>query len=440
MTRSGKQLLASRLERLRSAALDPVVFETLGQFLQHGADQEVARIRPIAFAERFGLDPQQVITACLLGAREGLLVLLWDILCPSCQIPADVQDTLENLKQHSYCPACDLRYELDFANSVELIFRAHPELRNVETRTYCIGGPAFSAHVAAQVRLAPDERFVMEMNLTEGDYRLRGPQLPFSVNLRVSQGSRIGHYELSLRRPPNPESVPVLRSGAQVLTLTNDSGRELQIRLERTVGRQSALAAASASTLPLFRELFPEQVLSPGQIVSIANVTLLLADLPDAENLYLKLGDGPAFGRIRDRLLQLETLVRQYGGAVVKIVGEGMLSVFTDPEAAVRTACAVLEASPEESENRFRLAVHRGPALVTTLNDRLDYFGETVLILRRLQATGTAGELILTPDVADQSNVSDILNRLVVRMTPVEMSESDRIVCRCRMPVPAGVT
>jgi class 3 adenylate cyclase len=77
---------------------------------------------------------------------------------------------------------------------------------------------------------------------------------------------------------------------------------------------------------------------------------------------------------------------------------------------------------------------------VTTLNDRLDYFGETVLILRRLQATGTAGELMLTPDVADQSNVFEILNRLVVRMTPVEISESDRIVCRCRMPVPAGVT
>jgi eukaryotic-like serine/threonine-protein kinase len=134
--------------------------------------------------------------------------------------------------------------------------------------------------VAAQVRLAPDERFVMEMSLTEGDYRLRGPQLPFSVNLRVSQVSRIGHYELSLRRPPNPESVPVLRSGAQVLTLTNDSGRELQIRLERTAGRQSALTAASASTLPLFRELFPEQVLSPGQIVSITKVTLLLSELP----------------------------------------------------------------------------------------------------------------------------------------------------------------
>ncbi len=46
-----------------------------------------------------------------------------------------------------------------------MIFRAHPELRSAETRTYCIGGPAWSRHVVAQVRLARDERFVCEVDL-----------------------------------------------------------------------------------------------------------------------------------------------------------------------------------------------------------------------------------------------------------------------------------
>ena len=77
-------------------------------------------------------------------------------------------------------------FELDFANSIEMIFRAAPEIRDVEVQTYCIGGPAFSAHAVAQSRIAVGERFEMELGLVEGLYRIRGPQLPFAVDFRVS--------------------------------------------------------------------------------------------------------------------------------------------------------------------------------------------------------------------------------------------------------------
>ena len=40
-------------------------------------EQDVARIQPLAFAERFHLDPRQVVRACLLSVKEGLLTLLW---------------------------------------------------------------------------------------------------------------------------------------------------------------------------------------------------------------------------------------------------------------------------------------------------------------------------------------------------------------------------
>ena len=60
---------------------------------------------------------------CLHGAREGLLVLLWDILCPVCRIPSQVIDTLKVLREHAHCEACRLDYRLDFANSGPLIQR-----------------------------------------------------------------------------------------------------------------------------------------------------------------------------------------------------------------------------------------------------------------------------------------------------------------------------
>lgn len=428
-----KSRLGQRLERLREHHSDPAVVETLGQFLEHAPDQEVARIRPMVFAERFGLDLQNVIAACLLGAREGLLVLLWDILCPSCKIPADVQETLVELKSHSYCPACDLKYEIDFANSVELIFRAHPELRTVETRTYCIGGPAFSAHIVAQTRLAAGERFALELDLGDGAYRIRGPQLPFAVDFNVSPQGVQRRWELPFLRPPLPSTVPKLQSGSQVITLVNNTSRELQVRLERTAGRQMALTAAAASSLALFREMFPEQVLSPGQIVSVTNVTLMHAEIPHAVELYQRLGDGPAFRQVRETLTAIEEAVRQHGGAIVKIVGEGALASFVDPVAAARSAVSLLRSTATDA-SPLRIAIHRGPALVTTLNDRLDYFGENAHLLREILANTGPGELWLTSEVAMQPEVAQVLQAepLQIDIPPLQIGRHQTIIQRCR--------
>ena len=50
-----------------------------------------------------------------------------------------------------------LDFPLDFSKSVEMIFRANPEIRDSDVATYCLGGPEHSPHVAAQVRVAPGE-------------------------------------------------------------------------------------------------------------------------------------------------------------------------------------------------------------------------------------------------------------------------------------------
>jgi len=435
ITTNGRERLNERIERLTERRMNPAVIETLGQFLEHASDPEVARIRPLVFAERFQLPPKDVTDACLHAAKEGVLVLLWDILCPSCRIPADVQETLATLKDHGYCPSCDLRYEIDFANSVELIFRSHPEVRAAETRTYCIGGPAFSAHVAAQTRLQPGERFEMELMLTEGSYRLRGPQLPFVVDIRVSAAGGLSRFEFPLLRPPLPNSVPTLRQGQQVLTLFNDTNRELQIRLERTSDRSRALTAAAAAAIPAFREMFPNEVLAPGQIVSVTNITLLMAELCGTNELYQSLGDGPAFGKIREHLLQIDETIKSHGGAVVKFVGDGVLATFQESESAMSAIAALLSSANESLA--VRLALHRSSALVTTLNDRLDYFGEALHLLRMMLQRTEPNEATLTANVLPVREPLAIPQNDVLHITPVEymLPNTAVIAYRCHRNV-----
>jgi serine/threonine protein kinase/class 3 adenylate cyclase len=431
-----KQLrLKQRLDRLREQNIEPTLVETLGQFLEHASDLDVARIRPVVFAERFRFEPQRVVEACLRGAREGLLVLLWDILCPSCRIPADVQETLAALKDHGYCSACDLRYEIDFANSVELIFRAHPELRAVETRTYCIGGPAFSTHVVAHTRLAAGERFALELSLGDGVYRIRGPQLPFAVDLRVSPRGVVSRLDLPLNRPPLKNSVPTLRPGSQIITLINDTPLDLQVRLERTAARQLAFTAAEASSLALFREMFPSQVLSPGQIVSVTTVTLFQSQIHQAAELYQNLGDGTAFGKIRRELTQMDEVVRKCGGAVVKTVGEGVLATFADASAAVRAGLELLQSQRTADSLPLQVAIHSGPAMVTTLNDRLDYFGGTPHRVRDLLARAGPSELLLSETVAAQPEVAQMMRdgAVTADLLPLENGASHGIIHRWRI-------
>jgi serine/threonine protein kinase/class 3 adenylate cyclase len=405
-----------RLERLADQLIgrgvNPSVVESMSDFLAHAPAQEVARIRPLALAHRLGLDEQEVVAACLHAAREGLLVLLWDILCPVCRIPSDVRDTLRALREHGRCEACNLDFELDFANSVELIFRAHPDLRETEARTYCVGGPAHSPHVVAQVRLDPQERIELDLNLTEGVYRLGGPQLPFHAEFRVQPAAATGRWEAALSQGPAAGASRRLKTGRQVLVLTNDYAQELVVRVERTASRGDALTAARASSLALFRELFPDEILSPGQLVSVANVTLLATRLDEARLLYDELGDVRAFAVIHEHFRLLGECIRREGGAVVKTLGEGALAVFHETAAAVRAALDLQPLLARESATRnlrLRIGVHRGPAMAATVNDHLDYFGATVHhALQLLECTG-GGELVLTQAVAADSQVAALI-------------------------------
>jgi eukaryotic-like serine/threonine-protein kinase len=407
-----RRRLEQLLDRLGARGLEPAVVERLGDFLALAPPQEVARVRPLALARRLALDPAQVTAACLHGAREGLLVLLWDILCPVCRIPSEVKDTLKALRDHGRCEACNLDFDLDFANSVEMVFRAHPEVRDAEVATYCVGGPAHSPHVAAQVRVAGGERIELELALGEGAYRLRGPQLPFTVDFRVEPAAGASSWDLHLARGPDATLPRVLRAGRQLLALTNDHGEELVVRVERTVARDDALTAARASALALFRELFPGEVLSPGQLVSVATVTLLVTGLDAAANLYRDLGDARAFALIHEHFRLLDERIRQEGGALVKTVGEGVVAAFGEPVAAVRTALD-LQALLRRGENTrglwLRVGIHRGPAMAATLNGQLDYFGTTANLAVLLPDQVCGGELGLTQEVAGDPQVAALL-------------------------------
>jgi class 3 adenylate cyclase len=439
-SRDQRQRLERLLDDLLARGVAAEAAEGLVDFVAHAPPQEVARVRPLALARRLGLDGDAVVAACLHGARAGLLVLLWDLLCPVCRVPAGVRDTLRRLREHEHCPACALDFNVDFANSVELIFRAHPEVRASELATYCVGGPAHSPHVVAQARLAPGECLELELALEEGAYRLRGPQLPYVLDFRVGHGPGAVRWDVALGRAAG-QPPRLLRPGGQVLALTNDYDREVVVRVERAAARADALTAARASALELFRELFPEETLSPGQLVSVATVTLLVTDLEGAGELYAERGDAGAFGLLHEHFRRLRDRVRGEGGALVKTVGEGAVAAFTDPAAAVRAALALPDLLPPDAPGlRPRAGVHRGAALAATVNDHLDYFGAAVRQALALPALARGGELVLTEATAGDPQVAALLRErgLCGELFEAALPDGPCLAQRFALPAPGG--
>jgi serine/threonine protein kinase/class 3 adenylate cyclase len=437
-----RQRLERVLDRLIEQGVDSEVVDQLGEYLAFGPPQELARIRPLALAERLQLDPAKVVAACLWGAHLGLLELHWDLLCPVCRISCQVSDTLRAIAEHAHCEACNLDFQLDFARSIELIFRVHPEIREADLRIYCVGGPAHSPHVLAQIRIAPHERIELELELAAGNYRVRGPQLAWSLDFQVQSTATIRRWDIDLTAAPQPGRFQTLRAGGQILIIKNSHSRELVIRVERTAMSALALTAARATSLALFRELFPGEMLAPGQLATVSMVTLMVTalDPEQADALYRDLGDTGAFGVVHEHLQYLAAAIRAGGGAVVKTMGEGVMASFGNVTSAVRTA---LDLVPQLARGkathtlRQRVAIHRGATVAATLNDQLDYFGTTARQTIRILETARGDELVLTQAVAADPEVAGLLaaRRIEGEVVPSGLAGHSHLI-RVRM---AGV-
>jgi serine/threonine protein kinase/class 3 adenylate cyclase len=429
-----RRRLDQGLDRLADRGVDPDVIECLGNFLRDAPSQELGRIRPIALARNFGINADRVTEGCLAAAREGLLDLHWDILCPTCRISSQVSNTLQEIEDHARCEVCDLDFDVDLARSVEMIFRAQPEIRQADLGTYCIGGPEHSPHVVLQIRLAPGKRVELTPLLSEGEYVLRSSQMAYTYRLRALPGKGTTHTEIVLA--PGLELNPTanVRAGRNVLMLTNDYDHEIVIRLERTIPRKDVITAAQASSLPLFRELFPHESPKLGQLIHVETITLLAADILDADRLYRDHGDAEAYAQVQRFHTILKQVSRKHSGALVKVLNAAALFAFESPPFVI-DAMLELAAELDHAEGldlQFRAAVHRGTALATSTDKHLDYFGGTVHLVGKMVQLAGAAELLMTETVASDPMVSGVIQKRGLHADVCDLTQLGRQGERCQ--------
>ncbi len=137
------------------------------------------------------------------------------------------------------------------------------------------------------------------------------------------------------------------------------------------------------------------------------HLAILFADISGSTHLYELLGDSDARKRIADCLRQLEEVVVEHGGKVVKTIGDEIMCTFPEVEPAVIAACGMQEMFNESLIEEtadgpialaIRIGLHAGPTLV----ESADVFGDAVNVAARMVAQAKVGQIITTRSVIDQ--------------------------------------
>ncbi len=403
-SRADDGVLATARERIRPRHA-PDLVARLVDHVRAADDFAVAPIRPFALAGTWGADRLALLRLCLEAVPAGLLELRWGLLCPSCRTASQVLPSLRDLDGRAHCHACDLRYDTDLDRAVEAQFFPHPSVRRVETRPYCIGGPALTAHVLAQVSLEPGATGEMRAPAEPGRVRLfvRGGA---TALVDVVQGApdsaalEVGPAELT------PASVSIGPRGT--LCLVNQSGEGRHAKLERTEWLTEAVTAHHVAAVPEFRALFGAEALRPGLALKVSSVAILFSDLCGSTALYSRVGDAAAFGIVTDCLAYGIEIVERHGGTVVKTIGDAVMAAFADARGAVAAGVEMLErwgefaaAHPAARALDLKVGLNAGPCTVVTANAAIDYFGQTVNEAARMQHLAGPREAVVAESLLE---------------------------------------
>lgn len=166
----------------------------------------------------------------------------------------------------------------------------------------------------------------------------------------------------------------------------------------------------------VFQELFGEQVLSTEESLQVGTVTFLFTDIKGSTQMYSDLGDAKSYEVVRDHFKILFRSIVEHNGMVVKTIGDAVMGSFLQPVDALKAA---LRAHEEFKKREWasvgylqiKMGIHTGNAIVVTLNDSADYFGNTVNLAARIQSSVDDHSIRFSRRVFEDADVLDFLKK-----------------------------
>lgn len=431
---------------LRQAA-DPKTVESIENVVRHGAGRDLNRINALAFAKVHYLDEEKVIAAFLHAARIGAFEMTWNVLCPGCGGVLDTGATLKAVDREAYhCALCAAGYEPTLDEMVEVTFTVSPRVRRIAAhdpdrlppleyyrQIFFSSGvdlpddleERFARILLEMIELDPSEKAFVSLQLP-AEFIIIFDAVTHSAQFLDVQGEPTGERQnlsMVLSHGHAQNETLTLRPGLLRLTLENHTDRRVlpnvciaSDEMHDILGhRRPFLTAKRLLTNQSFRDIYRTDTLDVDQRLKITSLTFLFTDLRGSTALYERVGDLAAFDLVRTHFRVLHEIVATEAGAVVKTIGDAVMATFPSPDRAVAAALRMREAMLRLNTERgsedllLKIGIHEGPCLAVSMNDRQDYFGQTVNIASRVQGLAEPQVILTTEAVIGNEQVSEML-------------------------------
>lgn len=465
----------------------PRVISKLENAIRSREDDDLYRCNPVRYAIQTGMAESEAIALFLHATRSGLFIMEWHLVCAGCGHLVESLRSMGNLHSHYTCDLCFAENETTLDDFIHVTFTVSPEIRKLvfhEPNTLPIddfyfkyrmskgirplslpGEPTFTDVIFSWTKLLtylkPGEKQTIELDAPIGSfYRISdllnntacviklGPA--FNEQSQHVQIALVDHklrivdkdvLPVKLETPTfhyNYEQSCTLPGGKIVFELENRTSERSSVwilllpqdvippRLEF----ETFLSGKRLLSDATFRDLFGDEALDESQNIGVKNITFLVSNLKDSTELYDAVGDVQGYHLVRRHFAAVIRVVAGHSGAVVKTIGDAVMATFTDPVDAV--SAAIEMAREVEEMNRslsqrlcLKIGIHGGHCLLVTLNNRPDYFGQTVNMAHRLLRLAKGGELCLSIDICENPQVTDLLDSFGVPTERVDAVESD---------------
>ncbi|HEX9464007.1 MAG TPA: adenylate/guanylate cyclase domain-containing protein [Alphaproteobacteria bacterium] len=431
---------------LRRSA-DPDAVAAIERMVRDAPDAALVRINTLAVAKTAHLDEERTIAAFLHAARLGLFELSWNVLCPGCGGVLDASATLKTVHAEEYdCALCAAGYEPTLDEMVEVTFTVSPRVRRIaahdpaslppfEYFRQVFWGSGIDLPEDAQaivdgitldtVELPAGERAILSVNLPAQFVIVFDPVTHGTQFLDVKGEPTRERQTLSVifNDVRAPAGTVTLRPGPLRLSFENRTGSRVLPglwiagdALHDLLGRRRPfLTAKRLLTNQTFRDVYGTDTLEVDQRLKITSLTFLFTDLKGSTALYERVGDLAAYDLVRAHFQVLQEIVGAEAGAVVKTIGDAVMATFSTPDRAVAAALRMRAAMDRLNQERksqdllLKIGIHEGPCLAVTLNERQDYFGQTVNIASRVQGLAVSPAIFATGAVIDYPRTLELL-------------------------------
>jgi class 3 adenylate cyclase len=437
---------------LRQSA-DPETVAEIERFVAEAPDRALCRVNVIDFAATRHLDEERVVAAFLHAARLGIFELSWNVLCPGCGGVLGSSATLKSVKHEDYvCALCAAGYQPNLDEMVEVTFTLSRRVRKIAAHEpddlpfFEYMRQIFWAsgmNIPEDLERIGEEITLDTLELPAGEKAQLSLQLPAEflivfepvthaaqfIDVKGEPTRERQNLSLVFNNLKAPTGTVEMRPGPLRLSLENRT--EIRVlpaiwiaghALHELLGRRRPfLTAKRLLTNQTFRDIYRTDTIDVDQRLNITSLTFLFTDLKGSTELYQRVGDLVAFDMVRAHFRVLNEIVAAEAGAVVKTIGDAVMATFPTPDRAVAAALRIREAMGALNAERgsedllLKMGIHEGPCLAVVLNDRQDYFGQTVNIASRVQGLAASRAIYATGQVVDHPQTANLLAASGVR-------------------------